>query len=411
MRLRPTFPCRPPSLRSRASSTRPTSSAWWTELSNWGRWGARRPARGGEPDHARETAGRARAGHRGHHRVARAPRPEGRGRRRAAAVRAQHAGGARRGGEVGVLRRRQRQLPGQLPRLLAQPHRLAVPHPPQGADVQRLFAGHDHRGGVLPRVDRQPAGRHRHPRRPRRRPAPQGGAVSRAGDPDLRGGPRRLGGDGGGHGAAGRRRLHPHRPVGAARRGGPVEHLAERGGAARLDHAVVQVARRLVHGQRRGPRRRAVAGRGRPPAGAPADDRGDGGRPVRQPGPGGAGGDRGVAEPLGVHPRGGAAGGGERHGVAGQRAGDLQDPAPHRCDAAGLPDLRTVFAGSPRATGRVAPADAAGSRHGLSRTVRVGAGITTVVADGRPWRPWAGARGCRRVSGVFEAKDPRGGRR
>ena len=65
------------------------------------------------------------------------------------------------------------------------------------------------------------------PRRPRRRPAPQGGAVSRAGDADLHGGPRRLGGDGGGHGAAGRRRLHPHRAVGAARRRRPVEHLAE----------------------------------------------------------------------------------------------------------------------------------------------------------------------------------------
>ena len=59
---------------------------------------------------------------------------------------------------------------------------------------------------------------------------------------------------------------------GAARRGRSVEHLPERGGAPRLDDAVVQVARRFVHGQRRGPRRRAVAGRRRPPAGASADD-------------------------------------------------------------------------------------------------------------------------------------------
>ena len=112
-------------------------------------------------------------------------------------------------------------------------------------------------------------------------------------------------------GTAGRRDLRPHRPLGAARRDGALEHLRQRGGAACLDHAVGEVARRLVHRQRRGARRGAVAGRGRQPAGAPDHHRGDGRRPVRQPGPGGAGGDRRVVEPLGVHADGGAAGGGE----------------------------------------------------------------------------------------------------
>ena len=51
-----------------------------------------------------------------------------------------------------------------------------------------------------------------------RRPAPEGGAVPRAGDADLHGGPRRLGGDGGSHGAAGRRRSSS---VPAAGRGAP----------------------------------------------------------------------------------------------------------------------------------------------------------------------------------------------
>ena len=56
--------------------------------------------------------------------------------------------------EPELLRGRERQLHRQLPRLLAQPHRLAVPHPLQGADVQRRLAGHHRRGGLHQRLDR-----------------------------------------------------------------------------------------------------------------------------------------------------------------------------------------------------------------------------------------------------------------
>ena len=80
------------------------------------------------------------------------------------------------------------------------------------------------------------------------------------GTPHLRGGHRGLGGDGRRDGATGRCDLRPHRSVGPAGRARPVEHLPERGRPACVDPAVGEVARRVVHGQRRGARRRAVAG-------------------------------------------------------------------------------------------------------------------------------------------------------
>ena len=59
-----------------------------------------------------------------------------------------------------------------------QPHRLAVSHPLQGEDVQRLLAGHGHRGRLHAVFDRQPPGRHRHQGHRVRHPPPEGRALA-----------------------------------------------------------------------------------------------------------------------------------------------------------------------------------------------------------------------------------------
>ena len=78
-------------------------------------------------------------------------------------------------------------LPRVVPRLRAQPHRRAVPHPLQGPDLQRLRARRrEHREGLRQARHRQPEARHRHARHADRHPAAEGRAYLEPGPPSIR---------------------------------------------------------------------------------------------------------------------------------------------------------------------------------------------------------------------------------
>ena len=141
-----------------------------------GTLGQGRPARIGEPRHH----GEAQAG------------DDARENGRVGVARAQSDDRARRGQQQPVrahdaARQQHGSLCRVVPRLRAQPHRRAVPHPVQGPDLQRLPARRgEHRERMHEARHRQPEERRHHARRAGRHPTVEGRRLSRAWNADLR---------------------------------------------------------------------------------------------------------------------------------------------------------------------------------------------------------------------------------
>ena len=198
--------------------------------------GPGRSARIGEPHHAgqTETGDRPRQDRRDG--VAGAHAAHREGRRQQQPVRAHDAA-----------RQQHGSLRHPVSRLRAQPHRRALPHPLQGADLQRLRARRrQHRQGLHQARHPEPQGRHRHARRAGRHPAAAQPAVSRTGHRDLCRRSRGMGEEVRREDRAGRRAAAPHRTLGAAREARALERGTERGGAARVGRTLDQGARRLA---------------------------------------------------------------------------------------------------------------------------------------------------------------------
>ena len=177
-----------------------------------------------------------------------------------------------------------------LPRLRREPHRRAVPLPPQRCDVQRRPARSELRRGRLRQARHpEPEAGHRDARCAARHPAAEGRRLPGARDRHLHRGRRGVARAGGGHDAAGRRGLPAYRPLGAPGRGGALAALRQLGRHPRVGRPLDPRERRGVLRKRRSHRRAAVRRRGGAASRAHAAHRRPRDQHLRQHGPGSAG--------------------------------------------------------------------------------------------------------------------------